>query len=252
MAICNILIADDEKLAREAIKLQLPKDGTINVVAECNNGYDALQKIAELKPGIIFLDIKMPLLTGMEVLENLPANYHPYLIIASAHDEYALQAYEHDAVDYLLKPFSDDRFKKAFTKAYHQWQLNEMHTNNAASLATTLKDVIAHTANSLSVKEGTRIHLLPYSNIVFIEAAKDYVSIHTKERKYLHKETMQQLEQTLSPAGFARIHKSYIVNTQAIKKFDSLYNGDYTVELHNGQQLKLSRNYRDNIKHLIR
>lgn len=251
MPICNILIADDEKLAREAIKLQLPKDGTVQVVAECNNGYDALQKIAELKPGIIFLDIKMPLLTGMEVLENLPSNYHPYLIIASAHDEYALQAYEHDAVDYLLKPFSDERFKKAFAKAYHQWQMNETHKNSVGSLAGTLKEVMAHSTNTLSVKEGTRIHLLPYHNIVFIEAAKDYVSIHTNERKYLHKETMQQLEQMLAPAGFARIHKSYIVNTQAIKKFDSLYNGDFTVELHNGQQLKLSRNYRDNLRHLI-
>jgi two-component system LytT family response regulator len=246
MKTCKVLIADDENLARKAIKLQLQEIPDLQIVAECNNGHETLLKISSLLPDIIFLDIKMPLLTGFEVLEKLPADYYPYIIIVTAFDNFALQAYDHDAVDYLLKPFSNARFRKAFDKSYLQWQRSNEHAHRQP-IAQRMANAVINPDEIIRVKDGTQTSIVPFHSILYIEAAKDYVCIYTADRKYLYKETMQTMEQGLSSHGFARIHRSHIVNTNSVRKLISLYNGDHIVELQNGHKLRLSRNYRANM-----
>ena len=243
---CKILIADDELLARKAIKIALPQTDNIDIVAECADGEDAVSKIQKHLPDVIFLDIQMPLLNGFEVLEALPANYDPHLIVVSAHD-HAVKAFEHDASDYLLKPFTQDRFTKAFQKAFERWKSGKTGSRPAGSfpLATRVQQIVPGLYKSrISIKDGIKILLIPCEEVIFIEASGDYTSVHTTGKKYLHTETLKTLESVLDPAVFVRIHRSCIVNVRFIKELISHYNGDYTVALGNGGRLKLSRNYR--------
>ncbi|HVK96199.1 MAG TPA: response regulator [Flavisolibacter sp.] len=251
---CKILIADDEKLAREAVKLQLQKIDNISIVAECRDGKETLNAIKEHKPDIIFLDIQMPYITGLDVMEKLGAAYSPYVIFVTAYDTYAIKAFECDAVDYLVKPFNEKRFQKAFHKAFNQWKASAAEPPQMNSL-TEIKRIIDSLSaeeikSTISIKDGGKIYLVHLDDVSHIEAAGNYVMVVTKEKKYLHKEVLQTLEEKL-PSSFVRIHKSYIVNTPFIKEFQSLFNGDYIVKLKTGQELKLSRNYRDRIAHLF-
>jgi len=251
---CKILIADDEKLAREAIKLQLQKKHDVEIIAECTNGKEALEKIKELKPDILFLDIQMPYLSGIEVLDQLEIDYSPSIIIVSAYDKYALKAFENDAIDYLVKPYTDERFEKAFQKAYKQFKLSS-EQKTATTTIEDLKKLIKDFGTTgehatISIKEGTKITLILINEIVFLQAAGNYVTICTDAKKYLHKETLQSLEEKL-PGEFVRVHKSTIVNTIYIAEFHSLYNGDYLVKLKNGKEVRLSRNYKSRIAHLL-
>jgi two-component system LytT family response regulator len=250
---CSILIADDESLARKAIKLQLANYPDIQIVAECATGEQTLLQILALKPDIIFLDIQMPGLTGLQVLSQLPDTYQPFIIFATAYDTYALQAFEHDAVDYLLKPFTDERFHKAFQKAYTLWKQRQSETFQYKGGADRLRLILDRISSltgqpiTITVKDGSKIHLVSSEEVFFIESSGNYATIVTKDRKYLHKETLTALEEKLSSVGFVRIHKSCIVNKSYIKELHSHFNGDYTVVLKTGQQLKLSRNYRDQL-----
>jgi two-component system, LytTR family, response regulator len=254
MPLCKILIADDEKLAREAVKLQLQKKHDIEVVAECTNGKEALQKIKELKPDILFLDIQMPYLSGIEVLDQLEVDYSPSIIIVSAYDKYAIKAFENDAIDYLVKPYTDERFEKAFQKAFKQFTLSsdkKTTTTTIEELKNLFKDLSTPgEQTTISVKEGTKITVIPVNDIVFLEAAGNYVTIHTHSKKYLHKETLHSLEEKL-PATFIRVHKSTIVNTAYISELHSLYNGDFLIKLKTGKEVRLSRNYKNRIAHLL-
>lgn len=251
----TILIADDEKLAREAVKFQLANYPHVQILAECTNGKQALEQILQQKPDIIFLDIQMPVLNGLEILQQLPAAYHPAIIFVTAYDTYALQAFENDAIDYLLKPFTDNRFDKAFQKALKICKSQQSNESlPEANLTERLKKVLQQfqheSTNTISIKDGAKFYILPLQDIMYVEAAGDYLVVFTVEKKYLHKETLSNLENTL-PSHFVRIHKSYIVNTVFIKELHSQFNGDYTVLLKGGQQLKLSRNYRERLSHLL-
>jgi two-component system, LytTR family, response regulator len=251
---CKILIADDEKLAREALKLELQKMENVSIVAECSDGKETLHAIKEHHPDVIFLDIQMPYLTGLDVLEQLTGVYSPYVIFVTAYDTYALKAFECDAIDYLVKPFNQERFQKAFQKAYNQWKLSNTLVPQASSLAD-MKRIISllspdETQPTISIKDGAKTYLVHLAEVSHIEAAGNYSMFITKEKKYLHKETLQTLEEQL-PSTFVRIHKSSIVNTLYIKEFNSLFNGDYVVKLKTGHELKLSRNYRERLAHLF-
>jgi two-component system LytT family response regulator len=252
---CKILIADDEMLAREAIKLQLRQAEGIVIVAECSDGKETLAAITAHQPDIIFLDIQMPYLTGLGVLEQLEGPYCPVVIFVTAYDSYALQAFEHDAIDYLVKPFTEARFQKAFQKAYKTWGSFLQAQNPAFHSWQEFKKAISHfslkeTQSTISIKDGSKVYIIPLEELSYIEASGNYTTFFTPERKYLHKETLQNLEEKL-PASFARIHKSVIVNTAFIKEFHSLLNGDFIVKLKTGHELRLSRNYKDRIAHLF-
>jgi len=250
----KVVIADDEKLAREAIKLQLQKEENIELVAECTNGREVLEKISTLKPDIIFLDIQMPYLSGLEVLDQMDKAYTPSVIIVSAYDKHALEAFDKDAIDYLIKPYTDDRFEKAFRKAIKHAkpaiEEKQQQPQSLQELMKILKQFSPDKISTLSIKDGTKIILVPVADIVLLEAAGNYVSIHTTAKKLLHKETMQVLEQKL-PSNFVRVHKSTIVNTAFITEFHSLYNGDYIIKLKGGKEVRLSRNYKNRIEHLL-
>jgi two-component system, LytTR family, response regulator len=227
---CRVLIADDEPLARQAIKLELPEN-TFEIVAECRDGIETSEKISNLRPDIIFLDIQMPGQTGIEVLASLPPSYEPYLVIVSAYDQYAIAAFAHDASDYLLKPFSSQRFSKSLTKGLRHWENSKAQNYR----------------RRIVVKNGVRIIVVPVEEITFIEAGGDYTSVHTHKQKFLHSESLANLETALDPTQFVRIHRSCIVNVKCIKGLTSHQNGDYTVTLNNGHQLRLSRNYREQL-----
>ena len=251
----KILIADDELLARQAIKIALSAAVGVDVVAECSDGDDAVHRILQYLPDVIFLDIQMPSKTGFEVLRSLPVGYFPYLIIVSAHDSYALEAYEHDASDYLLKPFTQERFDKAFQKAVRQIQLREhdkdetKHKSFAERMVQLSENAVYR--NRISIREGARIIVVPCEEVLFIEASGDYVSVVTYKKKYLHAGSLTALEKSLDPLVFARTHRSFIVNIKCIKELNSHYNGDYTIVMQNGASAKLSRNYREQLMQLI-
>lgn len=252
---CKILIADDEKLAREALKLQLEHVEGVQIVAECRDGNETLAAITEQKPDIIFLDIQMPYLSGLAVLDQLKERYSPFVIFVTAYDTYALQAFEHDAVDYLLKPFTEARFQKAFGKAYKFWcaltEGNQFSHHSLQQLKKVIRELSLEDANStLSIKDGSKVYIVQLQEVSHIEAAGNYATFFTPSRKYIHKETLQALEEKL-PSAFSRIHKSVIVNTVFIKEFYSLLNGDFIVKLKTGHELRLSRNYKDRLAHLL-
>jgi two-component system LytT family response regulator len=249
---CRILIADDEALARKAIRHQLTEFPDI-ILAETSNGKDTLEHIIRERPHIVFLDIQMPMGTGLQVLEKLPEDYQPYIIIVTAYDEYALQAFDHDAIDYLLKPFTDDRFRKAFNKAYQLWKRPQTASADP-QLAKRLKDVIDKlqpARNTLTIKDASKLIVLSLDDVLYIEADGEYLGVHTSTKKYLHRESLSQLENNLPINRFVRIHKSSIVNTAYIKELHSHFNGDYTVLLTNGKTLKLSRHYRQRLIELL-
>ena len=247
----KILIADDELLARQAIKLALPGGDGMHIVAECSDGDEAAEKIKQHLPDVVFLDIQMPAKTGFEVLQSLPSGYYPYLIIVSAHDNYALEAYEHDAADYLLKPFTQERFDKAFQKAVRQLSSRKEHGALKPFTERVMHLAESTYKNRISIKDGAKITVVPCDEVLFIEASGDYVSVITHKKKYLHAESLTALELSLDPAVFARTHRSFIVNITFIKELNSHYNGDYTVVLQNGATVKLSRNCREQLMQLI-
>jgi two-component system LytT family response regulator len=249
---CKVLIADDEKLAREALKLHLQEVPDVAVIAECSNGKEALEAIVSRRPDLVFLDIQMPYLSGLEILEKLGEHYAPAVIFVTAFDSYAVQAFEHEAVDYLVKPFTEERFKKALQKALRT--LHNPHTNDTTALEE-MKRMVQHLSalrgkTTISIRDGSKVYLVSTKDISHIEAAGNYASFFTHERKYLHKETLQMLEADLPPS-FVRIHKSVIVNTEFIKELHSQYNGDYLVKLTTGHELRLSRNFRGRLAHLF-
>lgn len=251
----SVLIADDEKLSREAVKLQLKTFDEFDVVAECKNGREALAQISQLMPDVIFLDIQMPYMNGLEVLAKLEGDYHPVIIIISAYDNYALKAFESDAIDYLLKPFTDDRFKKTIEKTVRLSKGTSdqppQTTGSISELTKMLKEIYRDEQEMrLSIKDNTKISVIPASEILYIESLGNYVAVFIQGKKFVHKETLQSLEKRL-PATFIRIHKSAIVNSNYIKELHSLYNGDYIIKLKTGQELRLSRNYRKNVQHLL-
>jgi two-component system LytT family response regulator len=249
---CKILIADDEQLAREAIKLQLRNIPDLRIF-ESADGKQAIESIAINRPDIVFLDIQMPVFNGLEVLRSLPENYQPFIIFVTAYDMYALQAFENDAIDYLLKPFTDQRFAKAFNKALLMWKSKSAEQfTTGSNLLMRLSGVLSQLENvsprsTLTIRDGSKIVILQLQNIMYIEAGGDYLSVFTAEKKYLHKDTLANMEAFLPASRFVRIHKSTIVNCAFIKELHSHFNGDYSVILYNKQALRLSRNYREKL-----
>jgi len=251
----KILIADDEYLARQAIKLALP-GGHNYSISEAESGDEAIAHMQRSRPDLIFLDIQMPVQTGMQVLRALPGGYTPYVVIVSAYDDYAVEAFEYRAADYLLKPFTQERFDKALQRA-----LTQMEEKSAAGgLAQLLERWVAvdHLPKGragykerLSVKEGERVIVVPCADIQYLQADGEYTALHTTGRKYLHNSTLSALGDELDPKIFARIHRSVIVNVGSIAELRSQHNGDYTVLLKSGAELKLSRNYRTELMQLI-
>ncbi|MEX0594986.1 MAG: LytTR family DNA-binding domain-containing protein [Candidatus Paceibacterota bacterium] len=240
--IFQAVIVDDEPLALKRISELLKKDKEIEVVATCKNGKEAIKEINDRKPQLVFLDIQMPEIVGFEVLKNLDPDINISVIFVTAYDEFALKAFEINAVDYLMKPFKNERFYESIERAKRDIRLNRK---------TDFKDLLEtietkkNTISRLMVKSSGRYLFLKTEEVDWIESAGNYVRIHSGKDNYLTRETMINMEKKLDSNVFFRIHRSLIINIDKIKEIEQWFHGDYQITMHNGKKLTMSRNYKE-------
>lgn len=234
------ILIDDELLARSIVENYLKDFDDIELVASCSNGFEGAKMIAELEPDLIFLDIQMPKINGFEMLEIIPNP--PAVIFTTAFDEFALKAFEINALDYLLKPFSRERFRSAVEKWQKQTEnLVESKTAPTANLAEN-RPKRPDELNRIVIKDGAEISILAVSDIHYIEACDDYVKFVLSDSHYLKKQTMSYYEKSLESAQFVRIHRSFILNLNQLTKIESFEKNSYVAILRNGKRLPISRN----------
>ncbi len=230
------LIIDDEPLARSLVKEYLQDYPDLHIVQECNDGFEGVKAIAQHQPDLIFLDIQMPKINGFEMLELVE---HPTSVIfTTAFDEYAIKAFEAHAIDYLLKPFSKDRFDKAIRKWLAQRNVMTAHLSNDLPPEISNQPEERH---RVVVKKGANILIFPVNQIHYFEAYDDYVKIYTKDGMNLKKKTMSHFESVLDPAQFVRVHRSYIINLQELTRIESLEKESHIALLKSGVQIPLSQ-----------
>jgi two-component system, LytTR family, response regulator len=262
------LIVDDESRAREGISLRLEEYSAVTIIGESSSGLDAVEKINTLRPDLLFLDIQMPELNGFEVLRRITVDPLPMIIFVTAYDTYAVRAFEFHALDYLLKPINDERFRETV-----QITLAEFKHRNLEKYAEKLKSIAGDYLNVLNDEsEAPHIVRTAHQNdfpdrffvktkgigsfvsvgeIDWIESAGDYVYLHSNAKKYLIRETMKRVESKLNPKKFVRIHRAFIVNVDKIKSLHPNTHGDYEVILAGTVKLKLSRKYREKFQSIV-
>lgn len=230
------IIIDDEPLARSIIKEYLQRHPQIELVQECNDGFEGIKAILQHHPDLVFLDIQMPKINGFEMLELV--EQPPAVIFTTAFDEYAIKAFESHAVDYLLKPFNQERFDKAINR----WR-EKKDSGNAAATQPLLETAsqLPNQNQRIVVKTGNKIKIIPVDDIYYLEASDDYVKIHTREGAFLKNKTMSHFESTLDTNLFVRTHRSYIVNVQLITRIEPYEKESYTALLTTGVQVPVSK-----------
>lgn len=236
----RILIADDESPARDKLQRWLGELSDIEVVARSEDGLQAAASIEQLRPDVVFLDIQMPGLSGLEVAAQLERETAPLIVFVTAYDEHAVKAFDLNAVDYLLKPYDKERLLKAVTRVR-----DRLGDRGARAPAVVTARAQTGSSERLLVPEGERLQLIDSSCIDWLEADDNYVHVHTVNRKYLLRRTLQDLLAQLGEQRFARIHKSAAVNIAAVASLTPLFKGDYEVSLRSGAILRLSRRYKD-------
>ena len=239
------VIIDDEAPAREIIRHYLKEYDFIEVIAECADGFAGLKAISFMKPDLVFLDIQMPRLTGIELVEVLTEK--PEIIFITAYDQFALKAFELNAVDYLLKPFPKRRFTDAVNKSVEKIRSGKGNQVPAHQLLA-IKPESPASVNRIVVRKGNAINLIPVEEIRYVEAQDDYVMIHYTGGKALKQETMKYYEENLPDSDFVRIHRSYIVRVQQIKKLEPYGKDSYVAVLASGDRLPVSRSGYKNLK----
>ena len=235
------LIVDDEPLARQGIRSFLAAEPDVEVVGDCADGAEAVKLIGQLRPALVFLDVQMPRLNGFEVLEALPPDYLPVVIFMTAHDEHAIRAFDVSAVDYLLKPCKPARFKKALQRAREQLQAKT--GSGADSRLTALMATLQSNASGgprILVKSPDRILFLQAGEVDHIEAAGNYLVLHTAKERHIVRETMTQMEARLASAGFMRINRSTIVNLDRIRELQPMAAGEFCVILKSGARVNMT------------
>jgi two-component system, LytTR family, response regulator len=233
----RVVIVDDEALARSVVREFLKHHPGVEVVAECGNGFDAVKAVTELSPDLMFLDVQMPKLNGFEVLELIGRQVP--VIFTTAYDQYALRAFEVHAVDYLLKPFSEERFAEALTRARGRLQSHEP-VPDIDSLVAESRPKTGPVERVL-IRDGSQVHVIPVEKIDYVEAQDDYVCFKAEGKQYLKDQTMGALESQLDPVRFVRIHRSYFLNIERIARVE-LYAKDSRVAiLRDGTRLPVSR-----------
>ena len=242
----RVIIVDDEDLARGIVREYLASHLDIRIVGECSNGFDAVKAITESKPDLLFLDIQMPKLNGFEVLDLLDPR--PRVIFVTACDSYAIKAFEVNAIDYLLKPFSRERFEKALLRvAGKEGDEPQDAVDNLIRSNRSLNAPIER----ILVRDGSRVHVIPSPMVDHIEAQDDYVSIHSGGKKYLKLERLSDLEAALDPKRFVRIHRSHIVNIERLVRLETYAKDSRIVVLNDGTKLPVSRPGYEKLKGLL-
>ncbi|MEI6682883.1 MAG: LytTR family transcriptional regulator DNA-binding domain-containing protein [Bacteroidota bacterium] len=236
MALRTILI-DDEQPARDVVRFYLKDFPEIEILGEFADGFSGLKAIQELKPDLVFLDVQMPKLTGLELLDLL--EQPPLIIFSTAYDQYAIKAFEMNAIDYLLKPYSKERFTQAVQKALAQAGSGERAAAPVQNLVKTLEEN-PEFLQRIAVKSRHKVSVIPIDEVVYLEAEGDYVMIFTKDAKHLKEKTMKYFETHLDPAQFIRIHRSYIVNARFIDRIEYYDKENYAVLTKTGAKLRAS------------
>jgi len=233
----KVILIDDEPLAQSIVTEYLRTYPQFQIVQCCNDGFEGVKAIAQHKPDLIFLDIQMPKINGFEMLELI--DQPPAVIFTTAFDEFAIKAFEAHAIDYLLKPFSKERFDKAIQK----WLTQNNQTQSKPSPVAVLNEQIRQPEerNRIVVKEGSNIKIIPIHDIHYIEAYDDYVKIFTQKEMFLKKKTMSFYEQSLSPSQFVRVHRSYIIALQQLTKIEPMEKDTHIALLKNGVKIPLSK-----------
>jgi len=269
--IIRAVIVDDEPLARKGLAIRLSDFKQVDVVGECSNGNEAVEKIPKLQPDLVFLDIQMPGLNGFQVIQKLKALQQPLplIIFVTAYDSYAIKAFDIHALDYVLKPVDDNRLKGALDKVAEYFELHQegQHKQKLAKLVAEFtgddcEDILRKLADGeaidsnqypdiLAIKDGSKVSRVPVKDIQWIDAAGDYMCVHATEGTYIMRRTMKELEDELNPKFFIRVHRSAIVNIQYVNKMVSHISGEYHLVLSNGAELKVSRSHRDKVKAMI-
>ncbi len=266
------LIVDDEPLARKGLSLRLAEFPDIEVLAECKNGLDAVTAIPKLCPDLVFLDIQMPGLNGFQVINKLQELNQPMplIIFVTAFDSYAIKAFDVHALDYVLKPVDASRLAEAIDKV-KSILAQQQQGSNQQKLARLVadftgddcEDILRKLANGesiqassypeiLAIKDGTEVTRVAVSDIQWVDAAGDYMCVHTADMTHIMRRTMKELEQDLDPKLFVRVHRSAIVNIKYVQKMVSHISGEYHLILTNGTELKVSRSHRDRVKEMIK
>jgi len=246
------LIADDEPLARKFIRRMLKDDRDVQVVGECSNGKEAVAMIRKQNPDVVFLDVQMPEMDGFAVLETIGIERLPEIIFATAYEQYAIRAFELHALDYLLKPFDQARFKEAIKHAKERFRSVRQDGGQMqiSALLETIKNKPQY-LDRLVIKAGGRITFLSTDEINWIEADDKYVHLHTAKISPMVRQTLSAMETQLDPGKFRRIHRSVIVNVERIRELQPLFSGEYSILLEDGTKLTLSRNYKDKLFELL-
>jgi two-component system LytT family response regulator len=244
------LLVDDEEIARRGLRVRLERANDIEIIGECQNGVEAIDAINLLSPDLVFLDVQMPELSGFDVLRSVRPQATPHVVFVTAFDQYALRAFEFHALDYLLKPIDDERFAATLRHA------REVMLARDGAYARQFAEAIASLTRSaalpadrpgserLAIPTGDRVLIVRLADIDWIQASDNYVTIHVGKKSWLLRETISALEQRLTPKGFARIHRSTIVNAQRVTELRSLPNGEFAIVLTDGTALRLSKSYR--------
>ncbi len=261
------IIVDDETLARQGLALRLAEISEVEVVQQCANGEEAIAAIMEHSPDLVFLDIQMPGMTGFELIKEIQSDVLPMVIFVTAYDAFAIDAFNVHAIDYLLKPVEVERLAAAVEKAKHnkdqQVALDEKQRlmelvvsvtgKSAAAIAELLEseeELVEH-ADRLAIKDGSSITFVPVRDIDWIDAAGDYMCVHVKGETHIMRTTMKELEAKLDPLIFQRVHRSTIVNLERVEKVSSHINGEFHLTLSCGSSLKMSRSYKEKVKHFF-
>lgn len=232
----KVIIIDDEPLARSIVVEYLQGFPELTVAQVCSNGFEGVKAIQQYKPDLIILDIQMPKINGFEMLELI--ENPPAVIFATAFDEYAIKAFEAHAIDYLLKPFNQDRFEKAIKK----WR--EQKNSSSEKQTKQLLDDVSQTApqsERIVIKDGSKIKIIPIQDVHYLEAADDFVKVFTKEGYFLKNKTMSHFEQVLDSSQFVRSHRSYIINLQQITRIDPYEKDSHVAVLRSGAKVPVSR-----------
>jgi two-component system LytT family response regulator len=243
----RVLIVDDERLARDKLRRFLGEAEGFRVIGEAANGGQAVALISRERPDVVFLDVQMPGMDGFAVIEELPDELLPALVFVTAHDEYAIRAFEVEAIDYLLKPFDRARLARTLVRVRRQLR------RDSGELADKIRRLLAAGAGErrplrrIAIRSGGRIQSLPVDEVQWFEAADNYLKIHTAKAVPLIRETLAELERRLDPDVFIRIHRSAIVRIESIREVECLFHGDYEVVLRSGTRLPLGRKYRDRL-----
>jgi two-component system LytT family response regulator len=251
------IIVDDEPAARARIARLLAQDPTIEVVSECRNGQEALNCIAKCRPDLLFLDVQMPGMSGFEVMENVRAhNGHvpvPFVVFVTAHDQYALKAFDVNAVDYLLKPFDDDRFRLSLEKAkrFIEMRMSDRLTGKLMDLVREHMQASGTYTEHFTIKDKGREHKVKTEDIIFLRAEGNYLLLQLKERGFLYRMTMNAVESELDPARFLRIHRSYIVNRAHVRNSRYSGNNEFIFSMANGERIISGRSYKDSIAKML-